>query len=68
MLPAGAQARREKGVNGRMSPDDAVYLEERAEAQLELARKAKDPRAVQVHYDLANYYLDRLYGEADEAA
>ncbi len=51
-----------------MSPDDSADLEQRAEAQLELARNAKDPRAVKVHYELANHYLDRLYGEADEAA
>lgn len=49
-----------------MSRDDPDYLERRAEAQLELAQSATDPRAVRAHYELANSYLDRLYGEADE--
>ncbi len=46
-----------------MSRDDPDYLERRAEAQLELAQSATDPRAVQVHYQLANSYLDLIYGE-----
>lgn len=51
-----------------MSPDDIAYLEQRAEAQLALAQKACDPRAVQAHYDLAQAYLDRIYGKVGEAA
>ena len=43
--------------------DDSDYLEHRAEAELELAQHATDPRAVQVHYQLANAYLDRIHGE-----
>lgn len=49
-----------------MSRDDPDYLERRAEAQLELAQSATDPRAVRAHYELANSYLDRLYGEGEE--
>jgi hypothetical protein len=51
-----------------MSPDDADDLERRAEAQLELAREATDPRVVQAHYDLATFYLDRIHGEMESAA
>ena len=46
-----------------MSSEDAVYYEKRAEAQLELAQKAKDGKAVQAHYDLASAYLDRVYAQ-----
>lgn len=50
-----------------MSLDDPDYLEQRAEAELEAAQHAHDPRAVQAHYDLATAYLDRLHPEEDEA-
>lgn len=50
-----------------MSSDDSEYLETRAEAEIELAQNATDPRAVQAHYDLATAYLDRLHPEEDEA-
>lgn len=46
-----------------MPPEDVDYLEQRAEAQLELAQTATDPRAVQAHYDLATAYLERIHGE-----
>lgn len=46
-----------------MSRDDSDYLELRAEAELELAQSATDPRAVQAHYELANAYLERIYGD-----
>lgn len=49
-----------------MSPDDLDYFERRAEAEIEMARKASHVRAVQVHYELANAYLDRIH-RADEA-
>ncbi|GAA4817078.1 hypothetical protein GCM10023232_11620 [Sphingosinicella ginsenosidimutans] len=51
-----------------MSPDDVDYLEQRAETQLELAQKARDPRVVQAHYELAQAYLDQIYGAVEEAA
>jgi len=49
-----------------MPPDDIDYLERRAEAQLALAQQARDPRAVQAHYDLATFYLDRIHGAEEE--
>lgn len=48
-----------------MSSDDSDYLETRAEAEIELARHATDPRVVQAHYDLATAYLDRIHSEED---
>lgn len=52
-----------------MSRDDATYFEQRAETQIELARKSTDKRAVQAHYDLANAYLDKVYSkDASEMA
>lgn len=51
-----------------MSRDEDVYLEQRAEAQLQLAQSATDSRVVQAHYALANAYLDRLHGEEDAEA
>jgi hypothetical protein len=47
-----------------MPLEDVDYLEQRAEAQLELARTATDPRVVQAHYELATAYLERIHGEA----
>jgi hypothetical protein len=32
-----------------------------------LAQRARDSRVVQAHYELANAYLDKVYGEADPA-
>ena len=46
-----------------MVTDDVAYYERRAEAELELARRATDSRAVQAHYELANQYLERIHGE-----
>lgn len=51
-----------------MPRDDSDYLELRAEAELELAQSATDPRAVQAHYELATAYLDRIYGEEETQA
>lgn len=45
-----------------MSGSDRVYFEQRAEAEIEMAQRARDSRAVQAHYELANAYLDRIYG------
>jgi len=48
------------------SRDDAAYFERRAEDQIALAQRSTDPRAVQAHYDLATYYLDRAYAVGAE--
>jgi hypothetical protein len=47
-----------------MVADDLAYYEQRAEAELELAQRAKDAKAVQAHYDLATAYLDKIHREA----
>lgn len=45
-----------------INPDDELrYLERRAEDELEAAQKATHPAAVRSHYNLAAFYLDRLY-------
>lgn len=48
-----------------MAPDDVDYYEHRAENEIEMAQRARDSRAVQAHYELANAYLDRIYGEPE---
>jgi hypothetical protein len=42
------------------------YFERRAEAQIELAQKATNGRAVQAHYQLASAYLDKIYGDGED--
>lgn len=53
-----------------MPHDESMYLIERAEAEIELAQRAKHPRAVAAHYQLSEAYLDRAYGrgQANEEA
>ena len=46
-----------------MSHDEADYFQRRAEAEIELAQRARHIRAVQAHYELASAYLDRIHGE-----
>jgi hypothetical protein len=46
-----------------MSHDERDYYQRRAEAEIELAQRAAHARAVQVHYELASAYLDRIHGE-----
>lgn len=46
---------------GPVSADDRVYLEQRAEAHLELAANSTNVNVVKTHYRLANLYLDRLH-------
>ena len=41
---------------------DADYFLERAEAEIALAQNARHEAAVRAHYELAGYYLDRVYG------
>ena len=50
-----------------MAYTDDDYYERRAEAEIEMAQHARDSRAVQAHYELANAYLDKIHGEADPA-
>lgn len=45
-----------------MSHEDVNYYERRAEAQIALAQRAGDTRAVQAHYQLASAYLDIIHG------
>ena len=46
-----------------MIVDEVDYFEQRAAAELELAQRSSDSRAVQAHYELATLYLDRIHGE-----
>ena len=48
-----------------MASDELDYYERRAEAELELAQRATDSRAVQAHYELASIYLERIHGSAE---
>jgi hypothetical protein len=50
-----------------MSSHEMSYLELRAESELELARRATHPAAVRAHYQLAEMYLDKLYGDDPNA-
>lgn len=47
---------------------DRSYFYERAEAELKLAQQASDPAVVKAHYQMAGYYLDRVYGAGDSTA
>ena len=51
-----------------MSHQDVDYYERRAEAEIELARQSQSAEAVQAHYQLATFYLDKIYGEAPPIA
>ena len=51
-----------------MPGQDAEYFERRAEAEIALAQRATDSRAVQAHYELATQYLDRLHADQDAEA
>jgi len=46
-----------------MSREEMDYLERRAEAEIELAQRARHVRAVQAHYEMASAYLDRIHGD-----
>jgi hypothetical protein len=46
---------------------DQTYYYQRAEAELRLAQQAIDPAVVKAHYQLAGYYLDRVYGGGDHS-
>jgi hypothetical protein len=47
-----------------MSHQDVEYYQRRAEAEIELARQSRSAQAVQAHYQLATFYLDKIHGEA----
>jgi len=46
-----------------MSYEDVDYYQQRAEAEIALAQRAENERVVQVHYQLASAYLDRIHGD-----
>ncbi|MGZ8346066.1 MAG: hypothetical protein ACXWUP_03015 [Allosphingosinicella sp.] len=48
-----------------MTGDDVAYFEQRAAEEIEMAQRAADSGAIQSHYELANFYLDRIYGEGE---
>lgn len=48
------------------SDNDRRYYLERAEAELGLAQQANHPGAVRAHYQMAERYLDQVYGTPDE--
>ena len=50
-----------------MSTDELNYYERRAEAEIELAQRARHRRAVQAHYELASAYLDRIHGDTPKS-
>lgn len=51
-----------------MSPEDHDYFQRRAEAEIELAQRARHQRVVQAHYELASAYLDRIHADAADPA
>ncbi len=50
-----------------MSHKDVDYYQRRAEAEIALAQRSSDARAVRVHYELASAYLDRIHGDTPRA-
>ena len=46
-----------------MSDTEVDYYIHRAETEIELAQRAEHPKAVAAHYQLAEFYLDRVYGD-----
>lgn len=44
-----------------MPSEENRYLERRAEQEIRLAQRSRDTRVVQIHYQLATAYLDRLH-------
>lgn len=48
--------------------DEQTYYYRRAEAELEQAQRARDPRAVRAHYELAEAYLGRIEAPTDDAS
>lgn len=50
-----------------MSHKDMDYYQRRAEAEIAMAQRSSDARAVRIHYELASAYLDRVYGETPQS-
>ena len=49
-------------------PDaERLYLERRAEDELDRAQQAEHPAAVKAHYELLGCYLSRLFPEEKKA-
>ncbi|WP_332783636.1 hypothetical protein [Sphingomonas sp. PB2P19] len=48
-----------------MGDTDQQYFQGRAEAELELAKRANHPAAVNAHHALAGRYYDPTYNGAD---
>ena len=46
-----------------MSQNDIEYFEQRAEAEIAAAQRARHQAVVQAHYELASAYLDRIHGD-----
>jgi hypothetical protein len=57
----------ERSAESDMSHQDVDYYERRAEVEIEMAQRSENHRAVQAHYDLATFYLDKIYGEPEPA-
>ncbi len=49
-----------------MSESDRDYYYQRAEAELALAQQSANEDVVKAHYELAGYYLDLVYGHAEQ--
>jgi hypothetical protein len=54
--------------NSDMSNCPLSYFEHRAETELEMAQRATHPAVVRAHYQLADLYLDRVYGGENAGA
>jgi hypothetical protein len=50
-----------------MRETERLYLERRAEDELDRAQRAMHPAAVRAHYELLGFYLNRLYPEKDRS-
>ncbi|HEV2748224.1 MAG TPA: hypothetical protein VGW34_13105 [Allosphingosinicella sp.] len=46
-----------------MSDEERLYFTRRAEEELQLAQRGEHPKAVAAHYQLAQLYYDRAFGE-----
>ena len=52
----------------KMSQDDLLYYERRAEAEIAAAQQARHQAVVQAHYELASAYLDRIHGKEPKSS
>jgi hypothetical protein len=52
----------------KMSQDDLLYYERRAEAEIAAAQQARHQAVVQAHYELASAYLDRIHGNEPKSS